>query len=138
MSSITSINYFNSIYHTLSNSELKWKIVFVGIQGLLCPSQIIDEIDNTYSNVKTEYVWMRKNIRSLDVPDEALQTAAGYAVNQVLNDLEKEGFTNIETSFDLAVMKSEDAPGRSDIVTADGLTKDEMCEVSYLLGMLLV
>ena len=130
MNSITSINYFNSIYHTLSTSDIKWKVVFIGIQGLLCPSQIIDEIDITYSKIKTEYIWMRKNIRAIDTSDQKFKTSAGYAM-QILTDLQNEGFTNIEASFDLSVMKSDEAPGRSDIVTADGFTKDEIWEASY-------
>jgi hypothetical protein len=70
MDDITSINYFNKIFKLFKNSKLKTKVVFMGVQSMFCPSQILDEIDLIYdetgesgvkdSEVKTDIVWLRK------------------------------------------------------------------------------
>lgn len=125
MDEITSINYFQKIFKLLKDSKFKTKVVFVGIQSMFCPSQILDEIDYNLKDSdendletgnfhhKTDIVWLRKNIRTLE-PKEG-QTQAGLAFTKILDNLKAEGFTNIEVSFDLSVLKAKEAPGRSDI-----------------------
>lgn len=133
LESVTSINYFKSVYNALMLSGFKSKIVFVGIQSICCPGEIIDEIDTQYPNVSSEVVWMRKDIRTIE-DTSSYETQAGAVLSKILANLNSEGYTNIEVSFDLSSVKSEDAPGRSDIVTADGLTHSEAVECSYIAG----
>ena len=61
-------------------------------------------------------------------------TQAGAVLRGVLKQLVEDGFENIEVSFDLSAIKSEDAPGRSDVVTADGLTAEEAKDCSFIAG----
>ena len=101
---------------------------------MYCPSQVLDEIDNNYENITSDIYWMRKDIRTMNVIDEEHKTQAGNVLDKVLKELNNEEYDNIEISFDLAAIKSEDAPGRSDIVTAEGITADEAKEMSYIAG----
>lgn len=133
MDAVTSINYFKKIYKLLKDSKFKSKIVFMGTQSLFVPHQILEEIDQAADNIETQIFWMRKNIRTVEEVKE--QTQAGHVFKQVLEDLTKDGFTNLEISFDMWVLKSEHAPGRSDICSADGLTPEEATEISQIAGL---
>lgn len=132
MDAVTSINYFKKIYKILKESGFKSKIVFVGIQSIFCPSQILDEID-AEADVQTQIYWIRKNIRTVKLDTEQ-NTQTGTIFTEILNNLQTDGFTNIEVSFDMCCLKSEFAPGRSDICTADGLTPDEAIDISKIAG----
>ncbi|CAI2373578.1 unnamed protein product [Moneuplotes crassus] len=127
---ITSLNYFKKIYQRLKESKFKCKVIFMGVQSLFVPSQIMDEIEELDQEIPTQVVWMRKDIRSRDSTDE--HTQAGHAFKDALKDLKEDGFTNIEVSLDISVIKSREAPGRSDICTADGLTAEEAVDISNI------
>mmetsp|Transcript_20153 Transcript_20153/g.17852 ORF Transcript_20153/g.17852 Transcript_20153/m.17852 type:complete len:195 (+) Transcript_20153:59-643(+) len=130
---ITSLNYFRKIYQRLQESKFKTKVVFIGIQSIFCPSQILDDINELSEEVPTDLYWLRKDIRTIE-EEETDNTQAGTVFSQALAKLNEEGFTNIEVSFDMSVLKAKEAPGRSDICTADGLTAKEAIDISTIAG----
>ena len=134
MDAVTSINYFNKIYKNLKQSGFHSKVIFMGLQSLFCPHHIIDEIDTFQDTVETQLVWMRKDIRTIEMETDSQHTQTGSAFKTALSELQEQGFTNIEVSFDMCCLKGEMAPGRSDICTADGLTPEEAVDVMQLAG----
>lgn len=127
---ITSLNYFRKIYQRLKESKFHSKVIFMGVQSLFVPSQILEEIDGLAVDVPTSIYWMRKDIRAAH-PSDGL-TQAGSVFQSAIDGLKEEGFTNIEVSFDISAIKAREAPGKSDIWTADGFSAAEAVEISTL------
>ena len=67
MDATTSLNYFKKIYHHLKEAGFKSKVIFMGVQSLFCPHQIIDGLEEEKDHTDTEVIWMRKDIRTAEL-----------------------------------------------------------------------